>query len=260
MRRIKLTLEFDGTDFYGWQVQTRTGERTVQGVVQAAFARLPGAHSKMRAAGRTDAGVHALAMVAHIDTDTPVETGQLQRAINAHLPPDVRVLAVEAVGPEFEAQYSCLYRRYLYRLRQYRDDLALNALDRRRVLPVYRSLDTATMQHAARMFEGHRDFAALATQETRSTERTVYHCELLHQGRDLTLHIAADGFLRNMVRAIVGILLNVGTGKLEPSAIASVLASRDRRRATENAPPYGLYFVEAGYTPWQDAFRERLTE
>lgn len=252
VRRLKLTLEFDGAAFYGWQVQTRTGERTVQGVVQGALASLPGQHSKLRAAGRTDTGVHALAMVAHVDTDTSVPDAQLRRALNAHLPADVRVLSAEAVSADFEAQYSCLYRRYLYRMRLYRDDLRLSVLDRGRVLPVYSAVDIPAMHRTAPYFEGKHDFAALATQETRSTVRTVYQCQLKQQGRDLTLHIAADGFLRNMVRAVVGTLLNVGTGKLEPAAIPSILASRDRNRAGENVPACGLYFAEAGYVPWQE--------
>ena len=134
LRRFKLTLEYDGTDFYGWQVQSRTGERTVQGVLQAAWRKLPGQHSSLKAAGRTDAGVHALAMTAHLDTDTPVEDSKLARALNAHLPPDVRVLDVERVPDTFEAQYSCLYRAYRYRMCLTRGDLSGTALERWRVL------------------------------------------------------------------------------------------------------------------------------
>lgn len=249
--RLKLTLEFDGQDFHGFQVQTKTGERTVQAVVQRAFAQLPGHHAPLRSAGRTDAGVHALALVVHIDTDTPVSTDQILRALNAHLPPDVRVLGVEDVPDTFEAQYSCLYRRYVYKMRFYRDNLSSNALDRNRVVPIYRSLDVGAMQAAARHFEGTRDFSALATQETRSRVKTVHLCRLDADNRDLTLHVAADGFLRGMVRAVVGTLIRVGEGKLRPEDIAGILESKDRRRASENAPPFGLYFAEAGYEPWR---------
>ena len=250
MQRFKLTLEYDGTDFFGWQVQTRTGERTVQGTLQAALAKLPGQHAGLRAAGRTDAGVHALAMVAHVDSDTPLSAPQLQRALNAHLPPDVRVLGLEPVPSTFEAQYSCQWRYYRYRLRLARDDLAGTVLERRRVLHLFQDVDAEVMQRAAPLFEGSRDFAALATQETRNTERTVYRCRLGRSGRDLTLHIAADGFLRGMVRATLGTLLRVGSGKLSPADIPAILESKDRRRAGENVPPHGLYFVSAGYTPW----------
>ena len=255
MRRLKLTLEYDGTDFFGWQVQARTGERTVQGVVQEAWAKLPGTHTSLRAAGRTDAGVHALAMVAHLDTDTPVEEADLTRALNAHLPPDVRVLNVVGVAPTFDAQYDCRYRRYLYRLRFTQKNAAGAALDRFRVLHLFQDMDVTAVQRAARHFEGMRDFSALATQETRSRERTVYLCRLDSDGsnnnsRDVTLHIAADGFLRGMVRAVVGTLLEVGTGRLTPDEVLEVLDSKDRARAGKNVPPHGLYFVEAGYEAW----------
>ena len=106
------------------------------------------------------------------------------------------------------------------------------------------------VQAAAPHFEGTRDFAALATQETRPTARTVFRCRLAVQGAELTLHVAADGFLRNMVRALVGTLLWVGEGKLSPEAIPALLDTKDRRRLGPNVPPHGLYFAEAGYTPW----------
>lgn len=250
MRRLKLTLEYDGTDFFGWQVQTKTGERTVQGAVQRAFSKLPGCHSPVRAAGRTDAGVHALEMTAHVDTDTPVKDSQLQRALNAHLPSDVRVLSLGATTTDFEAQYSCLWRYYQYRMRLVRGDARGLALDRYRVLPLYRDLDIGAMQTAAPLFEGERDFAALATQETRSTLREVYLCRLEADKRDLTLHIAANGFLRGMVRAVVGTLIRVGEAKLKPEAIQKILESKNRSQAGENVAPHGLYFVRAGYEAW----------
>ncbi len=252
MRRIKLTLEYDGSAFFGWQVQAATGERTVQGVLAAALADIPRTVPKVRAAGRTDAGVHALAMVAHYDTDDAIAEDKIVRALNARLPPDVRILAAKEVAADFEAQYHCLYRRYLYRMRLVRDDLSGRALDRNRVLHLAQRLDIPAMQQAAAAFVGRHDFAALATQETRSTEREVYLCELTRDGRDLRLETAADGFLRNMVRAVVGTLLWVGEGRRRPEDIVPLLASRDRRQAGPNVPPHGLYFAEAGYTPWAE--------
>lgn len=258
MRRIKVTLEYDGSDFFGWQVQARTDERiqeeralrTVQGVVEAALSDVPGAVPKIMAAGRTDAGVHALAMTAHYLTEDSVPIEKVPAALNARLPADVRVLGAEAVGPDFEAQFGCRYRRYEYRMRSLREGLAGSALDRRRVLFLPQRLDTAAMQEAAPLFEGTHDFAALATQEVRPTVRTVFLCRLLVSGPDLTLHVAADGFLRNMVRALVGTLLWVGEGKLSPVDIPALLAAKDRRKLGPNVPPHGLYFAEAGYEPW----------
>src|SRR5690606_25745291 len=132
-RRVRFTLEFDGTDFQGWQRQA-AGERTVQGVIEAALARLPGRHGAVIGAGRTDAGVHALALVAHVDTTTTIADERLRLAINAHLPRDVVVLGLQTVPATFEAQFSCRYRRYLYRLRVVRDDPRGLPLTRDRVL------------------------------------------------------------------------------------------------------------------------------
>lgn len=255
MRRLRLTLEFDGTDFSGWQRQA-TGERTVQGVLEGAWARLPGRHGPAVAAGRTDAGVHALAMVVHVDSDTTVPDARLRLALNAHLPRDVTVLAVDPAPPDFEAQFDCRYRRYLYRLRVVRDDPRGVALHRERWLPVFRRLDVPAMRAACRAIVGTHDFSSFATQETRSRVRTVYLCDLREERGELRLHIAADGFLRSMVRTAVGTLLWVGKGKLGAQEMAAVIAARDRTRAGTNVPPQGLYFAEAGYAPWDVAASE----
>ncbi|MFN2321496.1 MAG: tRNA pseudouridine(38-40) synthase TruA [Trueperaceae bacterium] len=255
-RRVRLTLEFDGTDFHGWQWQP-TGERTVQGALHHAIARLPGVHGSVVAAGRTDAGVHALAMVAHVDTTTAIPDEKLRLALNAHLPRDVLVLDLETVRSDFEAQYDCRYRRYLYRLRPARDDPRGLALERHRVLPVLRRLDVPAMQAATHHLVGRHDFSSFATQETRTPVRTVHLCALRVDGAELRLHVAGDGFLRNMVRTIVGTLLWVGKGKLRPEEVADVLAARDRARAGPNVGPQGLFFVEAGYEAWDVAVSER---
>lgn len=253
-RRIKLTLEYDGSNFYGWQVQARSHERTVQGVIEQALRDIPGAIAKVHAAGRTDAGVHALAMVAHYNSNDRIPPERLVDALNARLPADVRVLAAEQVAPDFEAQFSCCYRRYLYCMRLLNGQPRGLSFTRQRVLQLRQRLDIAAMQAAAPYFEGERDFAALATQETRTSVRTVYLCRLEHHpavcGDRLELHIAANGFLRNMVRAIVGTLLYVGEGKVRPEDIPEILASLERRRAGPNVAPQGLYFVQASYQPW----------
>lgn len=246
MRRVRLKLEFDGTGFLGWQRQP-FGERTVQATLEAALAQLPGSHGSVIGAGRTDAGVHALAMVAHLDTSTPLADERLRMAMNAHLPRDVVVLEIATCADDFEAQFSCLYRRYLYRMRVARGDPRGLAIDRDRVLPVFKGLNLNAMREATSVLVGRHDFAAFATQETRSTVRELMLCDLREERGELRLHIAADGFLRNMVRTIVGTLLWVGKGKLTPEDVAEVLASRDRRRAGQNVGPQGLYFVEAGY-------------
>lgn len=260
MRRLKLTLEYDGSGFFGWQLQAKSQERTVQGVLEAAFARLPGEHSRVQAAGRTDAGVHATGMVAHIDTSSQLSAAVLVRAINAHLPADLQVLSICEALPDFEAQYSCCYRYYRYRMRYLRESAAGLVFEPRRYLALYRSFDVTRASEAASLFEGAHDFAALATQETRTTERTVYLCQLTRYDRDITLHVAANGFLRGMVRAMVGTLLEVAHGKRQPTSIPELLASRDRAQAGHNAPAHGLYFVEAGYEPFTESVRQHLLQ
>ena len=256
-RRVRLTIEFDGSDFAGWQVQP-TGERTVQGALQAAFAALPGRWGSVHGAGRTDTGVHALAMVAHVDVDTAMGDEKLRLAVNAHLPRDVVVLDLVSTTADFEAQFDCLYRRYLYRLKVVRDDPRGIALDRKRLQLAFRHLDVDAMQRAALAFAGRHDFASFATQETRSTVRTVHLCELRAEAGELRLHVAADGFLRHMVRTMVGTLLWVGKGKTPADAMGEMLAARDRARAGPNVSPHGLYFVEAGYEPWDRGRSERV--
>ena len=254
-RRRRLTLEFDGSEFAGWQLQ-RSGERTVQGEIEAALDKLPWRHGRVVGAGRTDAGVHALALVAHVDLACDLDDERLRLAVNAHLPRDVALVEVAGVADHFEAQFDCCYRRYLYRMRVVRDRAVGLALDRKRVLPVYRHLDTGAMMDAAQHLVGRHDFSSFATQEVRSRERTVVLCELRAERDELRLHIAADGFLRHMVRAVVGTLLSVGSGGLAAAELPAVLAARDRTRSGPNVPPYGLYFVEAGYAPWSRSVSE----
>lgn len=259
-RRLLLTIEFDGTAFRGWQWQP-TGERTVQGTMQDALARLPGSHSPVHAAGRTDAGVHALALTAHLDTDSQLGPEKFRLALNAHLPEDVKVLSVSPAAADFEAQYSCRYRRYLYRLRPVRGAPRGMALDRRRVLSLHWHPDVRAMQEAAELLLGTHDFASFATRETRSTTRTVLLSELREEHGELRYHVVADGFLRNMIRTAVGTLLWVGRGKLAPGDIPELLAAGDRTRAGHNVAPHGLYFVEAGYSEFdREASEARLLE
>jgi len=255
-RRVRLTLEYDGTGFSGWQRQA-LGERTVQATVEEAFACLPGRHSAVLAAGRTDAGVHALAMVAHVDTTSRIPNEKLRLALNAHLAADVKVVAVADADGDFEAQFHCRYRRYLYRMRVMRGDPRGMAIQRHRLLAVHWHPDVAAMQTAAGHLLGTHDFATFATQETRKTVRTVHLCELREEHGELRLHVAADGFLRNMIRTVVGTLLWVGRGTLSPDDVPALLAARDRRRAGHNVGPQGLYFVEAGYEPWDLVASER---
>ena len=246
-RRIKLTIEYDGTNFHGWQIQNKTKERTVQGELQAALKKLPGTCSSLKGAGRTDAGVHAIAMTAHLDTNTKLSNKKLLEAINAHLDNDLVVIDIETVSKNFEAQFSAKYRHYIYRMRLARHDKRSLALQRNRVLAIYKDLDIEQMQIAAKYFEGTHDFSSFATQETRQCKRTVYFCKVTKNRNELRLSIAADGFVRGMVRAIVGTLIEVGEGKISAADIANIVAAKDRSKAGKNVKAHGLYFLKAGY-------------
>ncbi|MFC4454363.1 tRNA pseudouridine(38-40) synthase TruA [Deinococcus sonorensis] len=251
-RRWQLEVQWDGAHFLGWQAQAEG--RTVQDTLFAALGPLA-ASARPVAAGRTDAGVHAECMSLHWDMaeTMTLPASQLQRALNARLPHDLAVLGCRPAPPDFHARYSCLERAYVYRLlnRPVRSPL----LDGR-ALHVPQPLDVAAMQQAALSLLGEHDFAAFATREERQTRRRVHRLELhpagdlleLHPAGDLLeLHIAGESFLRHMVRGVVGTLLLVGRGALDPAAVAGILASGDRRQAGPNVPPHGLYFAGARY-------------
>ncbi len=251
-RRLKLTLEWDGTHFAGWQVQAK-GERTVQGVLEKALEPL-GISTRPMAAGRTDTGVHALGMVAHVDVQHQIPAENIRRALNARLPEDVRVLSCTEATEFFHSRFSCAWRSYSYRILNARTQ---SALERHRALWVPQRLEVAPMRHAARHLEGEHDFAAFASQEERQTVRTVFSCEVrslpVRRSSDeqlIEIQVVGESFLRHMVRGIVGTLLEVGLGKLESSQVQQVLLSKDRAQAGKNVAAHGLYFLEAGFEPW----------
>ncbi len=245
MRRIKLAIEYDGTGFAGFQRQGR-GERTVQGVLEAALATLPGAVPRVVAAGRTDAGVHALEMIVHYDTADSVPIERVPLALNARLPADLRALWAEPAPPGFHARRSARWRAYRYRIRRGRG----GALERNRVLFVPEPLDLSALEAALALLIGRHDFAAFANRERRGTVRTLYRAALRLEGPEVWLEFAGSGFLRGQVRAMVGTLLEVARGRRRPEAIAALLREGDRARSGPTAPPQGLYFVAAGYRPW----------
>lgn len=251
MRRIKLTLEYDGTHFAGLQSQ-KQGERTVQDVVQCALGQIPGAVPKMTAAGRTDAGVHALAMPVHYDTADSIPIGRIPLALNTLLPPDIRAIQAEAVPPDFNARKSCCWRHYRY---QILNRAMPSALERERAWWIPQALNPLPMRHALEHLLGHHDFKAFAIQEERSTVREIYRVHLnadlsRYSDHHLDLDFIGSGFLRGQVRSMVGTLVEVGLGKRDSSSIVKLLEGGTRKDAGQTAPPQGLYFVEAGYTPW----------
>lgn len=252
-RRLRLILEWDGTGFNGWQVQSQ-GERTIQGALEAALEPL-GEHSRPMAAGRTDTGVHALEMPVHVDVSTQISAPSVQRALNSRLPLDVRVLHCEEVTPEFHARFSCKWRSYTYRI--FNSPIP-SALERNRALWIPQRLEIAPMRNAAQHLIGQYDFAAFATKEERQTVREVLACDVRaiptrhrrEQQRSIEISITGESFLRHMVRGIVGTLLEVGTGKLQSNELERILESRDRGQAGPNVASHGLYFAQGGFEAW----------
>lgn len=253
MRTIRLDLEYDGSAYAGFGLQPR--RPTIQGEIERALAETLGERVRVTAAGRTDAGVHAAAQVVSFRTGSGLGVDALVRALNARLPEDVQVLAAADVPPDFDARRSALRRHYRYTI--WRGDRR-NLWWRRYCHHVPGPLDLAAMRAAAASLVGRHDFAAFASglgedPGVRSTVRTVEQAEWIEDGLLLHFAIAADAFLRHMVRAIVGTLLWVGRGRLDPPAVAAILAGRDRRRAGPNAPACGLMLVGVDYRDSQVA-------
>ena len=244
MRRFKLILEYEGTAYHGWQVQP--GLPTIQGLLQDALARIVGAPVSVTGAGRTDAGVHALAQVASFRADTRLDLPTLRRALNASLPRDIVVRHAEEVPPEFDARRSARSKIYRYSI-LCRDHPS--AFLGRHSLYVPHPLEFAAMARAAELVVGTHDFSAFraGTCTAATPVRTVLRAAWRQDGDLWHFEITANAFLQHMVRILVGTLLEVGRGKRPPSHVAEVLVTKDRRRAGKTAPPHGLCLVEVHY-------------
>jgi tRNA pseudouridine38-40 synthase len=245
MPRYKLTIEYDGTLFAGWQMQAERD--TVQGVLTTALTALCGYTVKVAGAGRTDAGVHALGQVAHVDLDKDWRVDRVRDALNAHLRPHaVAVLAAEKVADGFDARFSAKKRHYLYRIANRRPYLAL---DRLRAWRVPRRLDVAAMHAAAQRLIGKHDFTTFRSTEcqAKSPLKTLDQLDVTRDGDEVRIATSARSFLHNQVRSMVGSLVLVGDGKWSADDLAAALAARDRAACAPVAPPEGLYLVRVDY-------------
>jgi tRNA pseudouridine38-40 synthase len=244
VRVLKLTIAYDGTRFVGWQRQA-DGD-SIQGLLEAALARFEGGPVTVHGAGRTDAGVHALEQVASAAVTCGHDTTSLQRGLNATLPEDIRVLRVEEAPDGFHARFSARAKTYRYVIR---NTPVANPFDRAFSWHLPEPMNSDAMRTAARALVGTHDFAAFrsAGGEVDTTIRTVTRSELTEVGPMITYEVAADGFLRHMVRAVVGTLVEIGRGWREPSSTGELLESRQRARAGATAPPHGLFLVRVDY-------------
>jgi tRNA pseudouridine38-40 synthase len=241
---LKLTLEYDGSNYSGWQLQPR--HDSIQGRIEAALERIFAEPVRVFGSGRTDAGVHAHGQVASISIPRPFDLGELQRALNSLLPADIVVREIVPAPDDFDPRRAARSRVYEYRVLNRK---IASAFDYRYSWLVRDQLDLAAMNCAARIFVGDRDFAAFRSlgSEVKTTVRRVVSSEWTREANVLRYRVEANSFLRHMVRAMVAAMVDVGRGKLTVEKIATILAGRDRQAAPANAPPGGLYLVEVRY-------------
>jgi tRNA pseudouridine38-40 synthase len=258
LRTLKLTVEYDGTNYVGWQRQAEG--TSIQGLIEWALAPFEGGPVTVHGAGRTDAGVHALAQVASVRTRTEQSAATLQRALNAVLPIDVRVIGVEDAPPGFHARFDAASKTYEYRIAT---GTHVSAFHHRYVWHVPGVLDVDAMRAGAKALRGRHDFAAFRSTggAVHTTERTILAITV-EAGSDrgqtgvrpgpggqapLVITVTGDGFLRHMVRTIAGTLADVGLGRWPPGQVSAILASRNRARAGRAAPAAGLFLVRVDY-------------
>src|ERR1700723_1049869 len=259
MQNQKLTIAYDGADFHGWQLQP--GLPTIQGALQDALRQITQEPITIYGASRTDAGVHALGQVAHFKTHSTLDAHEIQRGMNALLPPNIRIVDAQEVGQDFHARWLARGKTYRYRL--YRGEV-LPPFDHRPPFHCPWPLDEAAMSAAARAFEGQHDFTSFAAStgseeddKDRDMQRVIHSSEIVRdherdhereQTRDEIAYVVRGrSFLRYMVRKIVGTLIEVGKGRLAPTDIPEIFAARDRSRSGPTVPAEGLYLVSLEY-------------
>ncbi|MBM3533651.1 MAG: tRNA pseudouridine(38-40) synthase TruA [Alphaproteobacteria bacterium] len=247
MPRYRLTLEYDGTGLAGWQRQENAA--SVQELLEAAFHKYCQEQVTAVAAGRTDAGVHALAQVAHVDLARPRDPEEIRDAVNFHLKPaKVAVLEAAEAPADFHARFSATGRRYLYRIVNRRAPLAL---DRDRAWQVGRPLDAEAMHRAAQVLVGSHDFSSFrdAQCQAKSPVKTLDRLDVMRATEEISIRAEARSFLHHQVRNMVGTLKLVGEGKWTEADVATALAARDRSAAGPTAPAEGLYLTGVSYDP-----------
>jgi tRNA pseudouridine38-40 synthase len=245
MPRYKLTIEYDGTPFVGWQVQDNGA--SVAGEIENAIEKFAGERAALYGAGRTDAGVHALGQVAHVDLAKDWESDTVRDAINAQLRPHpIAVLSAERMAEDFHARFSAAKRHYLYRTLNRRADLAL---ERDRAWKIARPLDAGAMHEAAQHLVGHHDFTTFRSTEcqAKSPIKTLDQLDVVRAGDEIRIAVSARSFLHNQVRSMVGSLALVGEGRWSGDDLRKALEAKDRTACGPVAPACGLYLVRVDY-------------
>ena len=244
MRNVAMRLKYDGTEYHGWQIQPF--DRTVEGTIEERLRKLLKEPVKLTGCGRTDAGVHAMNYCANFRTNATIPAERLPYAINSLLPDDISVFEAYDAPEDFNAILSCEKKEYTYKIypSRVRDPFLKN---RAYFYPM--RLNIGRMERAAAAFVGEHDFAAVRSvgTETKTTVRTIHWCEIFEEGGTVNMRVCADGFLYNMVRAIMGTVLYCSEGKIDPEEIPRLLETRDRRLTGPTVPPQGLYLTRIWY-------------
>ena len=245
MRNIKLTIEYDGKDFNGWQKQPN--KLNIQGEIEKAIKQITGEEVDLTASGRTDAGVHALGQVANFKTNSELPIEKFPIALNANLKKSIVIKSAEEVEERFHSRLTCKQKTYRYVINNSKYGTAIYR-NLETHIPI--KLDIQKMQQAVKYFEGEHDFKAFKASGTssKSSVRTIYKAEVIDAGNErIYIELTGNGFLYNMVRIIAGTLVDVGLEKIEPEDIKEIIKSQKRENAGKTLPPQGLYLVRVEY-------------
>ena len=245
MRNIKLTIEYDGKDFNGWQKQPT--KLNIQGTIEQTIKIVTGEDVDLMASGRTDAGVHAFGQVANFKTNSNIPIEKIPIALNSNLKKSIRIISAEEVDERFHSRLTCKRKTYRYIIN---NSEFSSAIYRNLETHIPQKLDVEKMKQAAKYFEGEHDFKAFKASGTssKSSVRTIYKAEVLEMPNNrIYIELTGNGFLYNMVRIIAGTLVDVGTGKIQPEDIEKIIESKDRSLAGQTLQPNGLYLVEVNY-------------
>ena len=245
MHNYRLTIRYDGGRYKGWQ-RLGEGENTIQGKIEHVLSERLGRPVEVIGSGRTDAGVHALAQVANFRAEESLDVGEIKTYLNRYLPDDIAVVEVEKATEDFHARFNAKEKTYLYRIwnADYPDPFL-----RKYSMHVAQPLDVFRMKRASRYFVGEHDFTAFtnARSKSKSMVRMVHAIDFTEAGGLVEIRVRGDGFLHNMVRRIVGTLIDIGLGKLEPEAVPTILESKERERAGQVAEACGLHLEKVGF-------------
>jgi len=245
MRNIKLTIEYDGKDFNGWQKQPN--KLNIQGTIERAIEEITGEQIELNASGRTDAGVHSLGQVANFKTNSSIPIEKIPIAINTKIKKSIRIIDAEEVDERFHSRLACKRKTYRYIIN---NNITASAIYRNLETHIPQKMDVDKMKQAIKYFEGEHDFRAFKASGTssKSSVRTIYKAEIYEQEDNrLWIELTGNGFLYNMVRIIVGTLVEVGLGKFEPNEIPKIIEDGKRENAGKTMPPNGLYLVKVEY-------------